>query len=60
MIASIELKYQAGPQAENVGYHLRSFDVNTLLGDNSHLPAPVRGHITLSLATFLQDTSKLV
>ncbi len=56
LIASIERKYQA----ENVQYHLRSFDVTTLLGFNSQLPAPVRRHITLSLAIFLQETSKLI
>ena len=54
LIATMERFYQR----ENVKFHLRSFDVPTLLGNNTELPANVRRHIVLSLATFLQDTSK--
>ncbi len=56
LVAAIELKYQS----ENIPFHLRTFGIQTLLGDNLNLPAQVRSHITITLAKYLQDTAKII
>ena len=53
LIASIERKYQSS----KVPYHLRTFDVHTLLGENPQFPMEVRLHITSCVAVFIKETA---
>ncbi len=52
LLANIERKYQSS----NVPFHLRTFDIPTLLGDNLQLPKDVRLHITKSVAIYIKET----
>ncbi len=53
LIASIERKYQSAM----VPYHLRTFDIPTLLGENPQFPMEVRLHIPSCVAVFIKETA---